>query len=287
MGQRDIFGTHILRKTAYLFAVFGMLRQFGGQVRNLHNMLMTGIMESACHSCIMNVRYYSWDACTRYEWDRAKAISTENDVPDWRSIHIIDTNVIRAATETSRMVQQHISKIAMVYLTKYLSFLVQVPVVTALEKAFFQKTQAATKSSADLYVKERMSSKDYDDYLKKKKYDLSYNPPAVPAVLPSVPKPTATNRTYVNELCPTLAGKSVSDKIQILGSMYQLDKELSPSTFTGLYRTFFYSKVKPVGLCLAQCFYGDIEAFGQKLDVLQNKGKYKCCSLSHLCESTF
>jgi hypothetical protein len=74
MGPRDIFGTHILRKTAYLFAIFGMLRQFGGQVRNVHDMLMTGIMESARHSYIsMNVRYYSRDACTRYEWDRAKA----------------------------------------------------------------------------------------------------------------------------------------------------------------------------------------------------------------------
>jgi hypothetical protein len=113
----------------------------------------------------------------------------------WRSINIIDTNVICAATETSWMVQQHLSKIDMVYLTKYLSFSVHVPVATAIEKAFFQKTQAATKSSADLYVKEWMSSKDYDDYLKKKKYDLSYHPSAVPAVLPAVPNPTATNRT--------------------------------------------------------------------------------------------
>ena len=31
MGPQDIFGTHILRKTAYLFAIFGMLRQYGGR----------------------------------------------------------------------------------------------------------------------------------------------------------------------------------------------------------------------------------------------------------------
>jgi hypothetical protein len=127
--------------------------------------------------------------------------------------------MIRAATETSWTSQQHLSKIAMVYLTKYLSFLVQVPVATAVEKAFFQKTQAAIESSADLNVKERMSSKDYDNYLKKKKYNLSYHPPAVPVVLPVVPNPTATNRTYANELRPMLAGKSVTDKIRIIGSM--------------------------------------------------------------------
>jgi integrase len=286
MGPRDIFGTHILRKTAYLFAIFGMLRQFGGEVRNLHDMLMTGIMESARHSCIMNVRYYSRDACTRYEWDRAKAVSTENDVPNWRSIHIIDTNVIRAATETSRTAQQHLSKIALVYLTQFLLFSVQVPVATAVEKAFAPKPPSATESSVDLYVKERMSSTDYDDYLKRKEHDVSYNPLAVPAVLPSVPNSTASNRTYANELRATLAGKSVPQKIRTLGSMYLQDKELSPSTFTGSYRTFYYSKVKPVGLCLALCYAGDSEAFGQRLDELPNKGKYKCCSLSNQCEST-
>jgi hypothetical protein len=52
----DIFGTHILRKTAYLFAIFGLLRQYSGEVKNLNDFLMVGIMDSAQHACIMNVR---------------------------------------------------------------------------------------------------------------------------------------------------------------------------------------------------------------------------------------
>jgi hypothetical protein len=284
MGDGDIFGTHILRKTAYLFAIFGMLRQFGGQVRNLHDMLMTGIMESARHACIKNVQYYSRDACTRYEWDRAKTISTENDVPDWRSIHIIEPNVIRAQTETCRTKQQHLSQIALVYLTEYLAFSVQVSVATAVEKAFFQKTQATTETSADLYVKEKMSATDYQDYLLKKKDDVFSNPPAVPGVPPSVPTPTVTNRTYENEQRKILRGKSVVDKIRILGSMYESDKVRVPATFTASYRAFFYSKVKPVALCLSMCFKGDIESFGQRLDVLNNKGTYSCCSTTHHCK---
>jgi hypothetical protein len=62
-GPCDIFRTHIIRKTAYLFAIFGMLRQYGGELHNLHNFLMTGIMDSARHACIKNVQYYSRDAC--------------------------------------------------------------------------------------------------------------------------------------------------------------------------------------------------------------------------------
>jgi hypothetical protein len=130
------------------------------------------------------------------------------------------------------------------------------PFSAAVEKAFFQKIQAATEFSADLHMKERVSAKDYNDYLHKKKNDIFYNPPAVPAVVPAVPNPTATKRSYANTLRPTLTGKSVLEKIRILASMYESSKELSPSTsFTGLYRTFFYSKVKPVRLCLAKCFY--------------------------------
>jgi integrase len=293
MGVQDIFGTHILRKTAYLFAIFGMLRQYGGEVRNLHDLLMTGIMDSARHVCIRNVKFYSRDAATRFEWDKAKRHRTENDVPDWRSIHISDTNVIRAATEGSRTEQQHLSKIALIYLTKFLGFSVQVPVADAVEKAFSKPTTpAATESSADLYVKERMSAKDYEDYLGMKSTDdvayVAYNPVmVVPRTVPlAVANPKATKMAYGNELRPTLKGKSVTEKIRILGSMFQSDKQLSPSTFTASYRTFFYCKVKPVGLCLVKCFDGDIAQFGERLQELPNKGKYECCSDCKSCQSS-
>ena len=286
MGPQDIFGTHILRKTAYLFAIFGMLRQYGGEVSNLHDLLMTSIMQSARHATIMNVRYYSLDASTRYEWDKAKRVRTENEVPNWRSIHIVSTNVIRAATETSRAHQQHLSKIALVYLEKYLGFTVQVPVTVAVEKAFFQvQLTTAIESSADLHVKERLSVEDYKDYLEKKQLDIGNNPPVVP-VVPSVPNPsTATsNQSYENPLRPTLGGKSKLQRIQIIGAMYESDKGRRPCTFKSGYKTFYYTKVKPVGLCLAHCFLGDCELFDQALDKLPNRGTYICCS-DKLCKT--
>jgi hypothetical protein len=288
MGPCDIFGTHILRKTAYLFAIFGMLGQYGGEVANLHDLLMTGIMESARHVCIMNVRHYSRDASTRYEWDKAKRHRTENDLPNWRSIHISDTNVIRAATETSRTQQAHLSEIASVYLTRFLGFSVLVPVADAVEKAFFQKDPTVIESSADLYVKERMSPQDYDDYLLKKQFDVANNPSVASGpVVPPVPVPTSTDKgTYANPLRATLTGKSKSDRIRILSCMHESDKGLAPSLFTKSYKTFYYTKVKPVGRCLTECFDGDIATFDQKLDQLPNKGKYICCSSFHHCESS-
>ena len=238
MGPRDIFGTHILRKTAYLFAIFGMLRQYGGEVRNLHNLLMTGIMDSACHVCIKNVRYYSQDASTRYEWDKAKRYRTENDVPNWRSIHILETNVIRAATESSRTEQQHLSKIANIYLTKYLGFSEEVPVSDAVEQAFLPvEKPTSTESWADLFVKERVSTRDYEDYLDKKKNDICYNLPVVPVVpsVPVAPHPPSANTTYDNSERSLLTGKSVYEKIKIFASMYASDKHRSPATFTASY----------------------------------------------------
>ena len=236
----------------------------------------------------MNVRYYSREASTRYEWDKAKQHMTENDVPNWRSIHISDTDVIRAATETSRTLQQYLSKIASVYLTKFLGFSVQVPVADAVEKAFFFKKPTAMESSADLHVKERVSPEDYQDYLEKKKLDFGNNPPVGQVVPGSVPNPALAclNLSDKNPARPTLAGKSKIQKIRILASMYESDKLRQPCTFTMSYRALYYTKVKPVGRCLALCFDGDIELFDQKLDQLPIKGTYKCCSDSHHCKES-
>jgi hypothetical protein len=281
----DIFGTHILRKTAYLFAIFGLLRQHSAQVQNLHDLLMVGIMDSARHACIKNVRYYSQDASTRYEWDVAKRIRTEDEVPIWRSIHILNPNVTRAQTITSRNEQQDLWNISMVYLTKFLRFPVQVPVADAVARAFM-KLPAATETSADLFLKERLTPLDYQDYLSRKSLDAGNNPPvgpSVPSVLPSTPGV----RTYYNPQRSTLAKQSNSHRIHIYDSMYQEDKGRASGTFTPSYKTLFFQKVKPVARCLALCYQGDVATFSLGLGdfVLPNKGKYECCSFSKNCLS--
>jgi hypothetical protein len=196
--------------------------------------------------------------------------------------------VIRAATETSRTLQQHLSKIALIYLNDFLGFSVQVPVADAVEKAFFFKPPAVMESMADLHVRERLSPGDYQDYLEKKKLDFGNNPPVGQGVPASVPSPAveSSNLSYQNPLRPTLALKTKIQKIRILSSMYESDKLRQPCTFTTSYRALYYTKVKPVGRCLALCFQGDIELFDQKLDQLPIKGTYKCCSDSHHCKES-
>jgi hypothetical protein len=194
----------------------------------------------------------------------------------------LEPNVIRAATVSSRTEQQQLSKIAFVYLIKFLGFLVQVPVADAVDRAFFLEKPSAIESSADLHVKERLSGKDWD-YLLKKTLDIGNNPPVGPFVpsVSSVPNPTASKWTDANPLRPSLACNSKLEKIRILASMYQSDKDFSPSSFSPSYKALYYSKVKPVGLCLAHCFDGDIARFDQELGQLPNKGKYICCSSTH------
>jgi hypothetical protein len=283
----DIFGTHILRKTAYLFAIFGMLRQHSAKVQNLHDLLMVGIMDSARHACIKNVRYYSQDASTRYEWDMAKRIRTEDEVPNWRSIHILNPNVTRAQTITSRTEQQDLWNIALVYLTKFLRFPVQVSVADAVAAAF-KKIPAVTETSADFFLRERLTPTDYLDYLSRKTLDAAINPPVGPSV-PSVPPSTGTPdvRIYYNPQRSTLAKKSNFHRIHIYDSMYQEDKGRASGTFTPSYKTLFYQKVKPVARCLALCYRGDVATFSLDLGdvVLPNKGKYECCSFSKNCLS--
>jgi hypothetical protein len=285
----DIFGTHILRKTAYLFAIFGMLRQHSAQVQNLHDLLMVGIMESARHACIKNVRYYSQDASTRYEWDMAKRIRTEDEVPTWRSIHILNPNATRAQTITSRTEQQDLWNISMVYLTKFLRFPVDVPVHDAVDRAFAKKP-AATESSADLFLRERLTPPDYQAYLSRKTSEAGYNPPVGPSVpsVPSVLPSTSVVRIYDNPLRRTLAKQDNFHKIQTFDSMFQLDKDRGTGTFIGAYKKLYYQKVKPVALCLALCYHGDVAKFSIDLGdvVLPNKGKYVCCSNTHHCLST-
>jgi integrase len=300
LGPQDIFGTHILRKTAYLFAIFSCLLRQSGPVVNLHELLLTGIMESARHACIKNVRYYSKDAMTRYEWDRAKATPSETQLGEWRSIHMEDINAFKDLTRNNRLMCAPLPDIAKVYLETYLGFSVHISVAAAVEKAFSKKANSPlTDSTADCFARTKLSANDYDDYLTHRRNDDENRATGTSvevAVLPNDTAPredsvlttttTTTSRVdgrYENSMRRQLAKNTVPEKIRIFGEMYQSDKGLSTKTFSPSYRALYYAKVKPVGLCLVKCFDGDVHQFAERLNKLPNKGMYVCCSVIKHC----
>ena len=57
-----IFGTHILRKTGYLFAIWGVLRGCGDGKREPSDLMMTNIVTSAHHKSAGCVMAYALDA---------------------------------------------------------------------------------------------------------------------------------------------------------------------------------------------------------------------------------
>jgi hypothetical protein len=89
------FGTHILRKTAYLFAIFGTLTQHGAinftHQNGFCGVTLTDIMASARHKSNQNAATYAQDCVTTYHSiNLAGACSsrqTANRYMEWNPIH--------------------------------------------------------------------------------------------------------------------------------------------------------------------------------------------------------
>lgn len=81
----SIFGTHILRKTGYLFAVWGVL---GTNRDNLSQLTLADIMKGARHKSLSNAAIYAKDCSTFLSWNIRLGTDTNNTVQKWEPIHI-------------------------------------------------------------------------------------------------------------------------------------------------------------------------------------------------------
>ena len=71
-NENCTFGTHMLRKTAYLFAIWGVLYR---QLSNVGDpqitaVLMGAIMQSARHASFKNAKHYALDAMSAFSWQQ-------------------------------------------------------------------------------------------------------------------------------------------------------------------------------------------------------------------------
>jgi hypothetical protein len=86
-----VVGTHTLRKTAYLFAVWGFLRglRLGSYADfSMPQMQMCLVVKSARHKTVNNVSTYMKDASTLYELNHRERHSSDNEVGAFHSIFL-------------------------------------------------------------------------------------------------------------------------------------------------------------------------------------------------------
>ena len=93
-----IFGTHILRKTGYLFAIWGVLRGCGGDgKREPSDIMMANILTSARHKSAGCVMSYALDAFAQQSGSsRAGYDTSRNLVKFWEPVHLVDKVQFRA-----------------------------------------------------------------------------------------------------------------------------------------------------------------------------------------------
>jgi len=117
---RATFGTHIMRKTAYLFAIWGVLKEQSSSLEAVEPLCMAAIMKSARHSALCNAGTYAKDSISLFEWCRRTRSSINNDVCTWRDIHIESSEPFVATTVQSRVYQGTLSEVSEWYFRKFL-----------------------------------------------------------------------------------------------------------------------------------------------------------------------
>jgi hypothetical protein len=102
-------GTHTLRKTGYLFAVWGLLRTTRcapDPERLSQNVLFANVLLSARHKTVMQASTYMIDACTHYERVALERFQETNAVGQWRSCIVVQRHLARANHGPSLPFQQ-------------------------------------------------------------------------------------------------------------------------------------------------------------------------------------
>ena len=93
MTPTSIFGTHILRKTGYLFAIWGCMDKSVDSpkigTQRIDDLRLGSIMQSARHQKIQNAMIYARDAFTQwnYEQHNYSLVQNNNKLGKWKSCY--------------------------------------------------------------------------------------------------------------------------------------------------------------------------------------------------------
>jgi hypothetical protein len=117
-------GTHTLRKTAYLFAIWGTLKFNGHEsgssisTRGLADIQFGNILMSARHKTLSNACAYIRDSATSLAVSSKESFSQQHAVGYWESIHISTALLGQSLTTCSQYFKKEIPELATHYIQK-------------------------------------------------------------------------------------------------------------------------------------------------------------------------
>jgi integrase len=297
-GPNSIFGTHVLRKTGYLFAIWGVIKMQAGGLRGeaFPLLFLAAIMKSARHKSIRNAQTYAKDSFSLHNWvsiaNEGTNMDRADDVSVWKDIHIEVEDTFVSSAVSSRKFQGTLDKVAAWWFGEFLNLEMS---PHAKEHEFLKLVfSARVEESEEVEFQQILNSANLSVLQLEKVHKYLSNLKQV-FVLPA----PATNPTEVtqqpveevnflpakkrrkhgtNDLEARHAIRSMPTNKQKAHALYKLFEEakcVDGSDLTNSAKSFVSATLKPYGSCMELCYAGDIDKFSSQHKIVTSK-KHIC-----------
>jgi hypothetical protein len=307
-SKDNIYGRHILRKTAYLFAIWRALKVQTVQISeasDVPKLSMAAIMQPARHKAVCNAATYARDSFGLYEWCHRTRLSDKNEVSIWQDIHIENSEPFHATTVHCHAYQGELHAVADWYFSVYLGLCYDstTSLHSCLEVALCAKdTESAgtllvekIKATAPpqqvpallallekyrreiwLQISPIPSLHDNKDNEASETYEKKRSASASDLLPPNKTKPPKKPRVHGQD--DQMSQKtSVEEKAKLILSLNEAYKDGEGiSNLTNGAKKVLYSVVRPVAACIAICHDGSPKNFAALVKALPTSKKYKC-----------
>jgi hypothetical protein len=156
LKDKFIIGTHLLRKTGYLWAMFGCHFKFDAQNKLSNSMVdMSQIQLSARHQDAKCIAKYSQDAGTTFAMLEADGSLEENRVSPWKPIHVLNSSTARSITSRSTPWQRPLPTLGTIFTRQRLGIHPSIPnsVPDFVDKAMkFRQERAVAGNELDRQI---------------------------------------------------------------------------------------------------------------------------------------
>jgi len=146
-GQKITLGTHTLRKTGYLFAVWGvtMMVHLADKEKPISDIMYANILMSARHRSIKNAATYMLDNSTLYGMVKEERFQHLQKVGPWQPIHITTPFMAASVTIHSAVFQQDLPEMAIFFFEKELQLPLSASSIIALQRSCNKEVESDPK----------------------------------------------------------------------------------------------------------------------------------------------
>jgi hypothetical protein len=161
IGSDCCVGTHTLRKTGYLFAIWGCLKTMppSQRLNTFPAFLLSFILTAARHKSVQNATTYAQDSASLLCLVQDERNPESHLVFKWDSIHITNVGSAAAVTLASRPYQKTLSDVASWYFANVLKIVKDetLTITRAMEFAIDFKPELEAKEAAAKYTNQNCS----------------------------------------------------------------------------------------------------------------------------------